>query len=244
MKRFFKGIEKGRRCALDRCGLWILAACILVQGTTASGRVTGINLLSQTHHVWGFAGESQGTDPTGNVTPYDQTIAAPLDVTAGQWPAGDPFPGYAHSIAGDFTAFAESAYWYSAANASSTYEFSPLDTLLCVRVYGCTDGWGEESAVQYTLTDSTLGSVVDEFEAIGAVAPDSELCFDWRKSYAVDPGHVYALTLDAATTGSDGFRRANITAELTCIPTPSALALGLVGAALVLRRQRASRRRT
>jgi len=243
MKRFSRRVERGNCCALGWCGLWILAACILAPRTTASGGVTGINLLSQSHHVWGFAGESQGIQPTGNVTPYNQTSAAPLAVTVGAWPGGDPFPGYAHSIAGDFTALAESAYWYSAANAASTYEFSPLDTLLCVRVYGCTDGWGEESGVQYTLTDSTLGSVVDEFEAIGVVAPDDELCFDWQTSYAVDPGHEYVLTLYAGTSGSDGFRGANITAELACIPAPSALALGLIGAALALRRQRASRRR-
>ncbi len=240
MKRLSMHIERGRRPALGRRGRLGLMVLVLAMGAVASGGVSGINVLSEGHHVWGFAGESQGTQPTGFVTPYDQTSAAPLDVSVGHWPPGDPFPGYAHSVAGDFSVFAESAYWYSAANASSEYRFTPVDTLLCVRVYGCTDGWGEESAVRYTLTDSTLGSVVDEFEAIGAVAPDSELCFDWREDYAVDPGHEYVLTLYAGTTGSDWIRGAGITADLACVPVPSALMLGAIGAVLVAWRRRRS----
>ncbi len=240
MKRLSMHIERGRRPALGRLGRLGLMILVLAMGAVASGGVSGINLLSENHHVWGFAGESQGMQPTGKVTPYDQTSGAPLDVSVGQWVGPDPYPGYAHSVAGNFSASAESIYWYSAAWASSEYRFTPIDALLCVRVYGGTDGYERETVVQYALADSTLGVVLDDFEAIGAVAPDSNLTFDWQKCYPVDPSHEYVLTLQANSNGSDWIRGANIAADVACVPSPSALMLGAIGAVLVAWRRRRS----
>ncbi|MCP4593645.1 MAG: hypothetical protein GY842_23150 [bacterium] len=228
--------------AMGRRALLSLAVLFLAAAGTAYGGPSAINLLSQSHHVWGEAGECESSPPwlpTGNVLTYDQTSATPLDVAVGQPLSAT---GYAHSIAGDFAVSAESFYWYSFAWATSEYRFTPVGSSLCARVSGWTENYvPSETVVRYTLSDATLGSVLDDFTAMGA-GPGEPLGFDWQKCYAVNPDHEYLLTLSANTTGSDYSRSTGIDADLTCIPVPSALLLGTFGAGLVGWRQRRRRR--
>ncbi len=226
-----------------RLALVSLAVLFLAMSGAAYGGASGISLLSESHHVWGEAGESQASPPwnaTGNVATYDQTSATPLDVSAAYPSVGEFHPGYAHSVAGDFGVLAESVYWYSSAWAASEYRFTPDGSSLLVHVYGGADGFFRETVAQYTLADSTLGVVLDAFEAIGEIQPPVDLGFDWRKSYAVNPGHEYLLTLYAHAGPSDGPRRTTMGADVTCIPCPSALLLGAFGAGLAAWRRRRS----
>ena len=245
MKRspFSARVANGRQ--MGRLGLVSLAVFFLATSGAAYGGASGISLLSESHHVSGVAGESLLSfpwGPTGNVVTYDQTSATPLDVSAACPPASGFFPGYAHSAAGDFSVLAESFYWDSFASAASEYRFTPDGSSLCVRVFGWTENYAPtETIVRYTLSNSTLGVALDEFEAMG-VGFDDPLGFDWQRCYAVSPDNEYLLTLSANTTGSDFLRTTGISADLTCVPSPSALLLGAFGAGLTAwRRRRESR---
>ncbi len=243
MKRSPFSGSVGNEVQRGRLVLVSLAVLFLAMSGAAYGGASGISLLSESHHVWGEAGESQASPPwnaTGNVVTYDQTSATPLDVSAAYPSVGDFHPGYAHSVAGNYHVLAESVYWYSFAWATSEYRFAPEGSSLCVRVSGWTENYvPSETVVRYTLSDSTLGAVLDEFEAMG-VGYQEPCDFDWQKSYAVNPDHDYLLTLSANTTGSDFVRSTGIGADLTCIPCPSALLLGAFGAGLAAWRRRRS----
>ncbi|MCP4593644.1 MAG: hypothetical protein GY842_23145 [bacterium] len=216
-----------------------VAVVLLATAGTAYGGASAVTLLSESHHVWGVAGESTidgygNHVATGKVIEYDQTKATPLDVSAGRQIMSDPFPGYAHSVAGDLGVLAESAYWYSSAWAASEYRFMPGESSLRVRVFGSTDSCADlECDAQYALKNLTLNVELDSFEA----AFDSG-SFDHQKRYAVRPEHQYLLTLHAYSGGADAARTTGIAVDLTCIPSPSALLLGTLGAGGVAWSQR------
>lgn len=218
----------------------------------ARGDMTGINLISQTNHVWG----STNGDITSDF--YDITSSSFVSGSAtGMWslPQNPEYTsdGGGYSGAGDFgvmaTGWSMALPGQSIVNrASSTYVFSVEANLIEVSF----DGYaGVYSAPQATfwLRDLTTGVGLDSWDywtdGPGAGYPTDGF-WEFATLYAVVPSHEYELTLYSQTVVGDGVMEAsarlNAAISAVPVPIPSACFLGIVGFATLslLRRWRAS----
>ncbi len=107
---------------------WLAAGLTLAGQISAFGAVTGIDLLSEEHCVWGSAGSATQYYPGGTEASYNRTSSDPLDVSvSGTYmdPYYGEFPLMASSKAGDFRVETQGVYWFSEAYARSIYVFAP-----------------------------------------------------------------------------------------------------------------------
>jgi hypothetical protein len=239
---------------------WLAAGLALAGQISAFGAVTGIDLLSEEHCVWGSAGSATQYYPGGTEASYNQTSSDPLDVSAsGTYmdPHYGEFPLIAWSRAGDFRVEARGVYWFSRAYAQSKYFFAPqaevsaLDLQLCGSGYGV--GLPDETNIRFALDDLTAGTPV-----VSLAAPDDPVSLEdpggwdwppsawsltWGRTCPIDPTHTYAMTLFAYAGGGDDMRGACLDLEVQpVIPAPRALLLAVTGAALVGWRRRSAAR--
>src|SRR5512144_2438717 len=137
---------------------WLVMGLALAGQIPAFGAVTGIDLLSEEHWVWGSAGSVTRDYPGGTEASYNQTSCDPLDVSViGTYVdrySGE-FPLTASSKAGDFRVETQAVYWFSRAYARSIYVFAPqaevgaLDLALSGSGYGV--GLCNETNVGFAL---------------------------------------------------------------------------------------------
>jgi hypothetical protein len=202
---------------------------------------TGINIISQTHHVWGTAGGTL-SDST-----YDYTSSAPVSGSASAlwWEDGsgyteeNPGTNFETSFAGDFHIYArdESCWTFTGSRsfAESTYLFTPQTDQLQIQFTGI-NGDMYLSRVSFSLFDTITNSMVDSHELPSAYQ-HFDAVIDWTGNYAVTSGREYALTLYArAIVGDSPYFTCELFANIT--PEPATLLLLGLGA-MMLRRKTA-----
>lgn len=229
--------------------LWLSIGFMLVGQMPVLAAGSGIELLSQEHHVWGWAGSTEAYVPGGTAASYDQRSSAPLDVSvSGSYMAyplafgAYPMPQWAHSRAGDFSVWTESATWFGEAQAESTYVFMPQTGVQAltfgVDCSGCGVGINYETNTRFTLDDLTAGVRITSL----AEPHDSDWgnhylswWHDRDNTYPVDPAHTYSMTLFAHAGYGDDIRGSYLVVDVlpTAIPAPGALLLVVIGTALV-----------
>lgn len=213
---------------------------LLVAVGTVWSAPTGIDLLSQQHHVRGSAGSETQFSPGGTEATYDETSPNPLDISVtGTYidPLMVEIPLTARSQAGNFRVQTDAVYFFSQANAESMYAFTPDADVRALTLQARGEGFGvglsDESNVRLTLSDRTAGVQLEDFAAPTVWIDETTWDFTWDRTYPMDATHVYNLTLFAFAGGGDGERGALLAVDLVpVIPAPGALFLGVFGAGL------------
>lgn len=207
----------------------MISVCLLAVFVNVNyAAMTGINIISQTNHVWGVA-----TGVLSNQT-YDYTSAGPVgaDVSA-IW-----YQGINNQIssAGDFYVYAQDkscwTFTGSHSDAESTYLFVPLSDQIQMRFTGSVAMHSFENKVSFSLVDAASSSVVDSY----SWATESSLLIDQTKIYSVTPGRRYSLLLHAnVNPGDTPDVFSDLSAEIT--PEPAAILIfGLGGVILRLKK--------
>ncbi len=235
-------------------GLWLSIGLVLIgQACVFAGAATGIDLLTQQYHVWGYAGREP---PWGSPETYNRTLVGTtpnsLDGSAtGTYidPPWDSGTVTARSSASDFHVSAYGEHWWSAGNAQALYTFTVqpgvrgLTFVLDGSGYGV--GYTSETNVEFTFQDLTTGIQMVSVAAPSAsdweATQGSGWYLDWTGTYPVDPAHTYSIELRAFAGTGDTVRSAALDVNvLPIVPAPAAMALGIAGMGLVgwLRRRR------
>lgn len=212
----------------------IILLGILLPCTVASASVEGIKILSQEHHVSGYAAG------TGETTSYDQTEPFPLSGTASAfWPGQNSGINAVNSSAGNFSVTtADLSRWTfteSWAIAESTYIFSPLTAHLQFQYSGSVEPHAFENKIWLSIYDITDSLFVDDRK--WSTESPIGISFIEYTNYTFDPSHQYELQLYAAVFAGDN---PGVTSSLdvSIIPEPCSLLLLGLGS-LVFRKREA-----
>jgi hypothetical protein len=221
---------------------WYLIVSLIVPGCLCRGVLAaGIDLVSESHRVWGYAG---GTGPGETLGTYDVTSADPVSGSTTGTVSG--VAGWiigAESDAGNLSVSASASPW-ARGNAHSVYTFGPQDGVTGLTIDARGDGYGiienDESYVRLVLDDLTAATRVDFFQD-GATPDDLAWEFEWERSYCVDSTHTYQLELFATAGTGDTDRYAVLDVGIRpSVPAPCSILLGTLGTGLVtwIRRRR------
>lgn len=198
-----------------------------------SASVEGILILSEEHHVSGYAAG------TGDTTSYEQMGAYPVSGSAAAyWSGPNPGTNEVSSSAGNLSVTAvDRSCWTlteSWAIAESTYIFLPLTADLQFQYAGRVGMHAFENKVSASIYDITDNLLVDYREWTTEFL--SFVAFNEVEDYTFDPSHQYKLQLYAKVFAGDN---PGATSSLVVsIPEPCSLALfGLGG--LLLRSRKA-----
>ncbi len=222
----------GRVC----CFLTIGAAALL---GPQIARAVPIDLISQTHHVWGNVEDVS----------YDLADSAPVTGSAEKyvddgWDAGWVTMSSAtlgttlDTIIADARAVSEDPYLIdNRANAEVVYEFHPLTGSFALAFDGYAGEHYFTSGMYYQLEDLTADLLLDsrswEYET-GLGWVDDTLPYD--AAFSVVPAHTYRLTVGSyAALGDSRTGTAHVQAVLT--PEPATLALFVAAGLFALRRR-------
>lgn len=207
---------------------------ILLGVLLPSVSAAGIIILSEEHHVSGYAAGA------GDTTSYDQMVAYPVSGSASAtWPGPNPGIHEVSSTAGNFIVTAvDRSRWASTeswAIAESTYIFSPLTTHLQFQYVGSVEMHASENKVSAKVYDITDGLFIDQHE--WTTEFPSLIAFNEVEDYTFDLSHQYELQLYAKFFSGDN-PGATSSLDVSIVPEPcSLLLLGLGG--LVLRKRKA-----
>lgn len=238
-----KVILRGQSSPMRRDGGMVLVKrikwlCVLLPlvvhsvANMAQANPTGVTILSQSHHVYGWI----GTDPPLS---YDYTDNFPISGSV----SGD-IPGYtcnpvtAFSSAGNFSVSASADManelemgW---AQADSVYVFTANTDELTLAVTGFIEYFSFHHVIRCVLTDRSSGLRLADYvsdDRYDSVPWPPGGPFSWQDNYTFSAGHEYELSLHAYAEPGDamgGF--ASLNADIfPTIPSPSALMLAAIG---------------
>jgi hypothetical protein len=204
----------------------VCAVMLLGGATPAFAHFSGINLLSQSHEIWG------GTFFNGVLDEYHITGSEPIEGRS----IGAASKAGNYSVSAD--AFGDDSTNTRGAYACSTYVFKTEKSDLNIKLDGLIWFTIPETSVTYQLTDFTAGNTLDSFSYSsnsGTSLPrddQSNSFFSYNNTLtSLDTDHVYTMYLcSQASTGDGG--TAVLNARLSTavpVPVPSALALGAMG---------------
>ncbi len=209
---------------------FLVVVLLLAGGGIVWAGPTGMNILSQTHHIVGYAGF---TGAEGGYHPYDITASHPISLSVTSWSSDFDYDYYeAGSSTGFFSVSAYANRWYSRAVAESTYVFQMEDDseTLTFSVHGWRSFHYFESTVELTLKDLTTGTILENYVDSGPYDETFPYLIAWTGVYTVDPAHIYSLRLYAWADGGDSWADTFLAVS---IPAPGAMMLGIIGAGLV-----------
>lgn len=171
---------------------------------------TGIQILSEIHHVWGNAGED--SYPGEKLEQYDFVSRQPVYGSASgayYWMYPDSLEAsYSNAFAGNFQIELNAGRWSADAFAESTYVFVSEFNNLIVSAFGGADQTHMADSVSLSLVDLTTGSDVFRYsfnaylsQSIVNIFPIYS--FNFTESLSIDPGHLYQLSLYGEATRGD-----------------------------------------
>ncbi len=207
---------------------------------TAGAGVVGINLISETHRVWG---SNNGDVHAGS---YDWSYpgtnyALPLSGECwGSWSSPD-LSSFAASSAGNYEINANSTMpgysdYYSEAAASSTYLFTPQTTFLEVKYYAY-GSYSWEWYGNFILRDQTDDILMESLDAVHdfPTLPDE---YSITNSYSVIPTHEYSLEFSVRAVNdytTDGLIQGHLWVDI--VPEPATVVLLGLGGLLIRKRK-------
>jgi hypothetical protein len=234
----------------------VLGCLFTVFASSAYASMTGMNIISQTYHIWGgtYCSEISLNDS------YDITNSVPVIaerrhnevVTDGYGTTS--FTYYSGSSATEGILDAEgiamiegsrgnnhySSWGIAPANAQVDYVFSPVTSSLELFFTGITGYHCWESWCTFELKDLNTLEIVDSRKWAWEINWGWDYVEDrddlpYTGMYPMNPDHLYSMTLVAHATPGDQ-RRGYVHLEMTTIPEPATLILlGLGG--MILRKK-------
>ena len=213
---------------------FIFLVTLVLTCNPAYSSLLGINILSQSHHIWGFAGQQTADGP---LETYDLSDTQPISHTAtGYEFYEDPWPPEVQTSfasAGNFIHELAINRQLAGAWAESFYNFTADYNVLAFNAFGYTN--------QSHLQDKLIVSLLDTTENVNIFYYISSTQYDFINRLVVDDifninkEHVYQLHLYSEVTSGDSGAWALLQANLSCplqpIPEPNSMALLGIGIA-------------
>lgn len=194
----------------------ITAILLLSVQSPVFAHISGINLLSQSHHIRG--GDIYST--------YDITDNVPVEAASELTSAKAGNYSVMASAGGNDLTNIFGAY------AASTYLFQIENNQLNVKLDGYIWFTIPNTYIEYCLIDTTTSTLLDKAGCSASTSyPQIECDFDYSISLTgLDTSHVYDLQLYArASDGDGGYAVLNAGISSTPVPAPSAIMLGALG---------------
>ena len=221
---------------MKRCFLIAMVVCVTVifTDTTYGGMVTGINILSQTYHVWGCV-----TLDGEVVESYDIQDNVPVSGSV-SFPSGWGTPAQSSST-GNFMVDTKSyaigmypdGYYQTSGGAQIDYTFQPQTDSLQIAFNGNGGIYTFTNSSVFELKDLDTLVVLDsrswEYDQSSPVSIWQDDILPYYGSYTVIPDHTYLMTISAQSSQPDiWYGSAHLEAVVTPEPT-TFLLLGLGG---------------
>ena len=221
--------------------LWMLVlslACLTTVGETHASASPGMALLDGQHYISGnvhIGGAPPLTDSYSDSSTYSAIGGLPaLHDSAQVYFAPDDYYAEAESWARVFSLRVEADSWGGSAKAyaEATWLFQPkwstLELCFNCHIYGDDPTFTE-------LIDQTSGTSMYLWD--DPYGPPDYVWDGVTMTFALNPAHVYSLEVDLSV-GSYSDGRFYSAMNAAVVPAPSALLLGVFGAALVTRCRR------
>jgi hypothetical protein len=229
---------------MKRIILGILVVMLLCPVASA----TGINILSETNHIWGWAGQD---DTPGEISEkYDKVSNQAISASASGYyfDYGQLELSKSSASAGNFDIALKAGRWSARALGESTYTFTSDYTNLSLSAFGYIDNTCGLDYAALSLTDLTIDKTIFNYYSYGEPPVYYHVYdFNFTEELNIDPNHTYQLYMfaEAGTGDSFSFSRlnCNISSQQstpcpgpTPIPEPATMLLmgtgiaGLIGA--------------
>lgn len=202
---------------------WLQLALLSVFLTSPPLHATGINLLSEEHHIWGAAGKD-GAGETLSVYALSDTRPVTHAVQGYYFDSPQELEvSESKASAGNWTLDVAAGRWAAYAFATSIYTFTPAQNLLDLTVSGYADSNIFFDYVSLALTDLDSGSELFSFNFHAYEAPSPAYyisTFTLSQSLSLQSNHSYQLILYAQATPADSPTFSGLTCSLSAQPSP------------------------
>ena len=219
-----------------------------------SAYATGINIISQEHSIWGFAG-GQGLGETYDS--YNITAGSPIVAEANGsyfFNPGEIEASHSKAKAGNFSIDLTAGRWAAEAYGTSNYIFTADHSSLFFYASGFTGQTDMSEKLHFSIFDENLqkGIYTFTFQALESTNGSenySVFAFNFSDQFSVIPEHNYRLSMNAQALSGDSptnsrlwlslYSKPNDSAPLPPIPEPGTLLLVGLGLAFLASKRNA-----